>query len=84
MAENVPGNEGMLARILLNQRMILEQNKKLLDERRQTREEERERDTSNDKIPLVVKVYVSRFIGFCFCCTKNKSLLDRQCYLAQK
>ncbi len=58
MAENVPGNEGMLARILLNQRMILEQNKKLLDERRQTREEERERDTSNDKIPLVVKVYV--------------------------
>ena len=57
MAESVPRNEAMLATIILNQRTIMDQNKKLLENRRQERAEEQERNSSNDKIPLIVQVY---------------------------
>ena len=71
MAENVSRSEAMLAKILQNQRTILEQNKTLLEERQQTREGEHERDSSNDKVPLIVQVHVSRVNVFLISCTKS-------------
>jgi hypothetical protein len=73
MAENMPRNEAMLAKILLNQRTILEQNKKILEERVQQREEERQRDSSNDKIPLIVQVYFDWFLFL----LHKKQVVDR-------
>ena len=75
MAENVSRSEAMLAKILQNQRTILEQNKALLEERHQAREGEHERDSSNNKVPLIVQVDVSRVNVFCVSCIKKSWLI---------
>ena len=68
MAENLPRSEAMLSKIILNQRMMMEQNRRLLEEKQQARENEHERQLSNGKIPLLVQVYFRKtlvlFIGF--------------------
>ena len=85
MAENLPRSEAMLSKIILNQRMMMEQNRRLLEEKQQARENEHERQLSNGKIPLLVQVYFRKtlvlFIGFVVVVQKNKSLFQRQCIL---
>ena len=46
MAENLPRSEAMLSKIILNQRMMMEQNRRLLEEK-QARENKHERQLSN-------------------------------------
>lgn len=65
MAENLPRSEAMLNKIILNQRMIMEQNRRLLEEKQQAREDERERQLANGKIPLIVQVYFSKTLVLC-------------------
>ena len=76
MAEQVPRDEEMLRRIIHNQRMILEQNEKLLQQQRQSIDEERERGLlRHDKIPLELKVCPYFFLYFNFDMNRNKHQL---------
>ena len=56
MAQNTM-NEEMMKRILYNQRMIMDQNQKILQQQEEAKQEERERGRlARDKVPLIVKV----------------------------
>ena len=56
MGENAP-SEDMFRQILINQRAIMEQNQKNLQQQEQTRNEQRESAAiAQEKIPLILKV----------------------------
>lgn len=52
-----PQNEEVMRKILQNQRLIMEQNAKILQQQERAREEDNESNRiARDKVPLIVKV----------------------------
>ena len=55
--EATPQNEEVMRKILQNQRLIMEQNAKILQQQERAREEDNESNRiARDKVPLIVKV----------------------------
>ena len=55
--EATPQNEEVMRKILQNQRLIMEQNAKILQQQERAREEDNESNRiARDKVPFIIKV----------------------------